>query len=65
MLFDPSIIWTFEGHEPQGLRDNINLSTAVTTCIHDNAVLAEKYALYIIKKSPNKSLCVNRKLKSD
>lgn len=54
MLFDPSFIWTFEGHEPQGLRDNINLSTAVTTCIHDNAVLAEKYALYIIKKSPNK-----------
>lgn len=50
MLFDLSIIWTFEGHEPQGLRDNINLSTAVTTCIHDNAVQAEKYTLYIIKK---------------
>lgn len=64
MLFDPLIVWTFEGHEPQDLRDNISLSTPVTTCVHDNAEQSEQICS-VIKKTPNKSLCVNRKHKSD
>lgn len=64
MLFDTLIVWTFEGHEPQDLRDNISLSTPVTTCVHDNAEQAEQICS-VIKKTPNKSLCVNRKHRSD
>lgn len=57
MLFDPLVIWTFKGHEPQGLRDNISLSTTVTTCVHHNAVQAEQICSVIKKNLQTNLLC--------
>lgn len=57
MLFDPLIVWTFEGHEPQDLRDNISLSTPVTTCVHDNAEQAEQICSVIKKNSQQIFVC--------